>query len=118
MNAVGMVTAAALLLGGAALAGDPFALPQRPSTWVAVAYVGVVGSVVVFVVYLIVARIWSASRAAYLFVVTPVVTVFLSAWLDDEPIGSGLVAGGLLVLAGVYIGALRPGPAAPAPAAP
>jgi drug/metabolite transporter (DMT)-like permease len=41
-------------------------------------------------------------------VVTPVVTVRLSAWLDDEPITTGLVVGGLLVLAGVYIGALRP----------
>jgi drug/metabolite transporter (DMT)-like permease len=34
--------------------------------------------------------------------------VLLSAWLDDEPIGLGLVLGGSLVLAGVYIGALRP----------
>jgi hypothetical protein len=34
--------------------------------------------------------------------------VLLSAWIDDEPIGAGLVLGGLLVLAGVYVGALRP----------
>ena len=42
-----------------------------------------------------------------LVVLVPVVTVALSAWLDDEPVGSGLVLGGLLVLAGVYVGALR-----------
>jgi hypothetical protein len=41
-------------------------------------------------------------------VLIPVVTVLLSAWIDDEPIGAGLVLGGLLVLAGVYAGALRP----------
>jgi drug/metabolite transporter (DMT)-like permease len=35
-------------------------------------------------------------------------TVALSAWLDDEPLTTGLVLGGLLVLAGVYVGALRP----------
>lgn len=33
-------------------------------------------------------------------------TVVLSAWLDDEPVGSGFVLGGLLVLVGVYFGAL------------
>ena len=31
----------------------------------------------------------------------------LSAWIDDEPIGAGLVVGGAMVLAGVYVGALR-----------
>jgi hypothetical protein len=40
----------------------------------------------------------------------PFVTVMLSAWLDSEPVGVGLVLGGLLVLAGVYVGALRPAP--------
>jgi drug/metabolite transporter (DMT)-like permease len=51
---------------------------------------------------------WSASRTAYVFVLIPFVTVVLSAWLDDEPIGTGLVFGGALVLAGVYVGALGP----------
>lgn len=32
----------------------------------------------------------------------------LSAWLDDEPLGPGFALGGGLVLAGVYVGALRP----------
>jgi hypothetical protein len=31
-----------------------------------------------------------------------------STWLDDEPVDGPLALGGLLVLAGVYIGALRP----------
>jgi drug/metabolite transporter (DMT)-like permease len=61
----------------------------------------------VFVLYVLVARLWSPSRAAYSFVLIPVVTVLLSAWIDDEPVGAGLVAGGALVLAGVYVGALR-----------
>ncbi len=37
----------------------------------------------------------------------PIFTVLFSAWLDDEPVGVELILGGLLVLAGVYIGALR-----------
>jgi drug/metabolite transporter (DMT)-like permease len=60
----------------------------------------------------VVLRYWAASRAAYEFVLIPVVTVALSAWLDDEPVGMGLGFGGLLVLTGVYVGALRPARAA------
>jgi drug/metabolite transporter (DMT)-like permease len=46
-------------------------------------------------------------------VLIPFVTVLLSAWLDQEPLGVGLLLGGLLVLAGVYVGALRPTPSLP-----
>src|SRR5262245_2134740 len=65
--------------------------------------------VVVFSLYIVVLRYWSASRVAYTFVLVPVVTVVLSAWLDDAPIRTGLLLGGSLVIAGVYVGALRPG---------
>jgi drug/metabolite transporter (DMT)-like permease len=68
----------------------------------------VAGSVLVFVLYLVVLRHWDASRAAYVFVLSPITAVALSAWLDGEPVGPSLVAGGVLVLAGVYLGALRP----------
>jgi drug/metabolite transporter (DMT)-like permease len=107
MNAVGMTAAAALLVTGSAIAAEPLVLPQRVTTWVAIGYVVPVGSVIVFLLYLMVLRHWTASRAAYSFVVIPFVTVLLSAWLDNERVGVGLVIGGLLVLAGVYIGALR-----------
>ena len=108
MNAVGMAAGAALLMIGSLLAGERIELPQREATWAAIAYLVAVGSVVVFVLYVVVLRYWSASRAAYEFVLIPVVTLVLSAWLDDEPIGLGLLLGGLLVLTGVYVGALRP----------
>lgn len=116
MNAVGMTTGAVLLLTGSVLADEPIALPNRTATWAAVAYLVVVGSVLVFVLYLVVLKQWSAPRAAYTFVLIPIVTVILSAWLDNEPIGAGLVLGGAMVLAGVYVGALRPARASPTPA--
>jgi drug/metabolite transporter (DMT)-like permease len=108
LNAVGMATGAVVLIVLSLLVGESIVVPERAETWLALAYLVAVGSGVVFVLYVFVIRYWSASRAAYGFVVTPVVTVLLSAWLDDEPITAGLVFGGLLVLAGVYIGALRP----------
>jgi drug/metabolite transporter (DMT)-like permease len=112
-NAVGMATGAAILVALSLLLKESIVLPERGATWLAVAYMVVLGSGPVFVLYLVVVRLWSASRAAYTFVLIPLVTVLLSAWIDDEPIGAGLVLGGLLVLAGVYVGALRPaaGPA-------
>ena len=106
-NAVGMATGAAVLVVLSALAGESWVVPEDRETWAALAYLVVVGSVVVFGLYVFVLRHWSASRAAYLFAITPVVTVLLSVWLDDEPVGGELVAGGLLVLVGVYVGALR-----------
>ena len=112
MNAVGMTAAALALVAVAAAAGDRFELPDRLSTWSGVAYVATFGTIGVFVLYLYVLRRWEASRAAYSFVLIPIVTVALSAWLDDEPVGLGLVLGGVLVLAGVYVGALRRYPAA------
>lgn len=115
MNAVGMAGGSAVLLIGAALAGDSIVLPDRSETWLAVAYLVAIGSVVVFLLYLFVLGRWAASRAAYVFVLIPFVTVLLSAWLDEEPIGPGLIAGGALVLTGVYVGALRPARASAAP---
>lgn len=116
MNAVGMAAGAAVLLAGSALFAEPHVLPQHTATWVALGYVVVIGSVVVFLLYVFVLQHWSASRAAYVMVLIPFVTVVLSAWLDNEPVGGGLVGGGLLVLTGVYIGALRPARASRAPA--
>ena len=105
-----MALGAAILLALSLLARESIVVPERGATWLALAYMVVLGSGPVFVLYVVVVRLWSASRAAYTFVLIPVVTVLLSAWLDDEPIGLGLVLGGSLVLAGVYVGALRPAP--------
>lgn len=117
LNAVGMGTGAAILVLLSLLFGETVTIPEQARTWLALAYMVVIGSGVVFVLYVVVIRLWSASRAAYGFVVTPVVTVLLSAWLDDEPITAALLVGGALVLAGVYVGALRPAAVAEVPAA-
>lgn len=109
MNAVGMTAGAAFLLVASVAAGDRVVFPQRMETWWAIAYLVVIGSVVVFLLYVFVLGHWVATRAAYGFVIIPFVTTLLSVWLDDEPVTIGLVLGGLLVLLGVYVGALRVG---------
>jgi drug/metabolite transporter (DMT)-like permease len=107
VNAVGMSAGAAALVIAAVAAGDTLELPESSATWSAVVYLATLGSIGVFLLYLYVLRRWVASRAAYSFVLIPIVTVLLSAWLDDERVGPGLVLGGALVLVGVYVGALR-----------
>ncbi|MDX6438055.1 MAG: hypothetical protein QOF45_638 [Gaiellaceae bacterium] len=107
MNAIGMAVGASLQLVASLLVREHVSLPQKGSTWLALGYMVALGSVVVYILYIAVLGRWDASRAAYSFVVIPLVTVGFSLWLDDEPLRLGLVAGGLMILAGVYIGALR-----------
>jgi len=107
LNAVGMVVGALVLIIASILFGEMWILPKRIETWIALAYVVIIGSVAVFLLHVFVARNWTASRASYVMVTIPIVTIMLSAWLDHEPVTTGLLFGGFLVLVGVYIGALR-----------
>lgn len=115
LNAVGMAVGATFLALLTFVAGSEITVPNEPETWVALAYMVVVGSGVVFTLYVIVLRYWEASRANYTFVLIPVFTVVFSIWLLDEHVSMVFVIGGVLVLVGVYIGALRQTPA-PKPA--
>jgi drug/metabolite transporter (DMT)-like permease len=117
MNTVGTVTAAVILIPICFLVGESPELPHRAATWAAVAYTISVGSMLMFMLYLFVLGRWAASRTAYVFVLSPFLTVLLSAWLDDEPVGWSLFLGGAVIVVGVYIGALRPRPI-PVPAVP
>jgi drug/metabolite transporter (DMT)-like permease len=71
------------------------------------AYLVIAGSIGVFWLYVFVLRGWTASAASYQLVLIPLVTVVVSAWLQDERITPAFAAGSFLVLVGVYIGALR-----------
>jgi len=109
MNAVGMTVGAGLLLAVSALHGDTWTLPRHTDTRIALAYTVLGGSVAAFLLYVLALRHWPASRTSYQAVMLPFITVALSTWLDDEPIGFGLLVGGPLILLGVYLGAIRPG---------
>jgi drug/metabolite transporter (DMT)-like permease len=107
LNTVGMAASVPVLLVASVLRDETIVLPSLPETWVAIAYVAAIGSVVVFLLQVFVVQHWSASRTSYVMVLIPIVTVAMSAWLDQEPITFGLLIGGTLILLGVYFGALR-----------
>jgi drug/metabolite transporter (DMT)-like permease len=105
-NAIAMSVGAVSLLAASAIARERWKLPAKPSTIWAVSYLVILGSVFVFALYLYVLKNWTATAASYEFVVIPLVTVIAAALLTHERITLTIVLGGLIVLAGVYVGAL------------
>jgi drug/metabolite transporter (DMT)-like permease len=104
-NAIAMLTGAGILALLSLVAGEDWVLPTQTATWVAIGYLVVFGSVLMFALYLFTLARWTASAVSYLTLLLPLVTVSLAAVLTREPISSSLVVGGLIILAGVYVGA-------------
>jgi len=116
-NTIGVGVGAAVLLPLSLLRGEEWSLSAAGDSWLAMAYLVLLGSVGVFGLFVYVLNHWPASRASYQFVLMPIVAALGAALILDEPIGVSLVIGGAIVLAGVYVGALGSKPA-PIPAAP
>jgi len=108
MNTVGMLTGTLILLGLSLLYGESAVVPNKMGTWIAQIYLITLGSVGVFGLILFLLKRWTASGVSYQTVLSPIVTIGLSAWLLEEPLTSGLFVGCIFVIAGVYIGALAP----------
>ena len=113
INAVAMTVGALGLLGLSAAVGEQWALPRQPEVVWSLVYLVTLGSVGLFVLILLVVRRWTASATSYAFVLFPVVTLALGAWLADEPVTIDSLVGTALVMAGVWFGALSPGPRRP-----
>ncbi|MGH3024390.1 MAG: DMT family transporter [Gaiellaceae bacterium] len=107
MNAVAMFVGTVVLLALTTIFDEAYVLPESGSAWAAQAYLVIAGSIGVFWLYVFVLRGWTASAASYQMVLIPLVTVAVSAWLHDERITPAFAAGSVLVLAGVYVGAIR-----------
>jgi drug/metabolite transporter (DMT)-like permease len=107
MNAVAMGVGSLLLLALSLVTGESWVVPVRAATWTALLYLILLGSVGLFVLYLLILKSWSASRTSYAFVLFPVVASLLGLWLEGDPITVALALGGAVVLVGVYVGALR-----------
>ncbi|MFH1184051.1 MAG: EamA family transporter [Chloroflexota bacterium] len=104
-NALGMAVGSAILLLTSRLFGESWRLPVLPATWLSTGYLVLVGSVIVFYLFVYVVRRWTASASAYQAVLMPFVTVLLAGWLAGEIVNGAFLLGGALVLVGVWIGA-------------
>jgi drug/metabolite transporter (DMT)-like permease len=108
-NAVGMAFGAPMLLVISLVAGETWVVPTRSDTIVAVGYLVVLGSVGLFVLTLLVVRLWTASASAYMFVLFPVGAMLFDAWLHGVPLTLRGVSGAVVVMASVWFGAMSPG---------
>ena len=98
------------LVAASLLAREEWRLPATPATWAAFGYLTLIGSVVVFYLYVFVLGRWTASTTSYSFLLIPAATVIIAAWLAGEAITLAFVLGGIIVLAGVWLGAIRRSP--------
>lgn len=106
-NVVGMGIAAILLLILSIFTGESRNLPSLPSTWLALGWL-ILSSIVGFVIVVWLLSRWSATATSYIGVLTPLVTVITASLLAGETPTLTFLAGSLLVLLGVYVGALAP----------
>ena len=107
-NAVAMTVGTVMIAIVSLLAGEAWVLPTSAGMWWAFGYLVIGASVLPFLLFLYVLGRWSASATSYGFVLVPLVTVVLATSLAGERITWLFVLGGLLVLAGVWFGALMP----------
>jgi drug/metabolite transporter (DMT)-like permease len=105
-NAVAMTAGSVILFLMSLIFGETPAIPPRAATWISLAYLILFGSCVVFILNLFVLKRWTASATSYQFVLLPFVTITASALLAQERLSLVLLAEAVLVIAGVYIGAI------------
>ena len=113
INAIGMLVAFVILLPLSRIAGDAWQLPTRTSTWVALLYLIVFGSVVAFSLVVYALRRLPASIVAYTTLLFPLVGVTVATVLTGERFSPSFVIGGAVMVLGVYLGAFRRSRAVP-----
>ena len=105
-NAVGMAVGAAALGIASLLFREAWVIPQTARTWTVLAYLSIMGSVGLFTLFLFVIKRWTASATVYALTLMPVVAVTLGILVAGEQFSPEILAGGVLVILGVYVGAL------------
>lgn len=104
-NAVAMTSGALLLLALTIVSGEPIVIPGGQQAVMALIYLVILGTVLLFGAYVYALTRWTASAVSYSTLLMPLVAVPTAAILTGEPITPLLVIGGAIMLAGVYVGA-------------
>lgn len=106
-NAVAMLTGGGIHALLSLLAAEPWTVPTQTGSLVAIGYLVVFGSVVMFWLYVFALERWTASAVSYTTLLLPLVTIVLAAALFGERISASFLAGGAIILVGVYVGAFH-----------
>ena len=85
------------------LVESPLVLPQRPLTWVALIWLGVIGSCIAYLLYYYLIHAIGPTRATMVTYTFPLIGVVLGVVFLNELLDFNLVLGGGLVLASIII---------------
>jgi drug/metabolite transporter (DMT)-like permease len=105
-NGIGMTVGAALLFLASIGFRENWVLPESGRTWLVLTWLVVAGSVGLFGLFVFVIKRWTATASAYALTLMPVIAVATGSLIANEAITAEIIVGGLLVLLGVYVGAL------------
>lgn len=100
------VALAAMLEGTGPGVIDP---PPTPAAWLAVAWVGVLGSGVAYLLFFGIMRAWGATRTTLVTYALPVMGIALGVIVLDERLHPEELAGAALVLVGLVLASSRRG---------
>ncbi|HLE47451.1 MAG TPA: EamA family transporter [Candidatus Thermoplasmatota archaeon] len=106
-NAVAMAVGTGLLFVASLVAGETHALPSNVRVGSALVYLVLVGSIAMFTLFLFVLHRWTVSATSYQAVLSPIVTILVASQLVGESVTWMFAAGAAIVLAAVYVGAVR-----------
>ena len=101
LNAPAMFVGAIVLTVVALATGERFDLPRDASTWGAVLYLALAGSVLTFLVYFSLLKTWSVTSLSFISVFTPAIALLLGFVFLEEYPTFWTAAGAALILAGV-----------------
>ena len=102
-NAYGMIYGGVLLAIIAFIIGKKFNFDFSTKYVSSLLYLAIFGSVLAFNAYLKLMSLWGPGKAAYIVLVTPIIAIIISAFLEDYHITSYTIGGAGLVLFGNYI---------------
>ena len=103
-NAIGMGIGSIMLFTASMLMGEGMNMPSQPTTWIALVYLIIFGSILTFVLAFVVVKYWKATVASYQLLLMPFVTMISSSIMIGERLNLLILIGGILVLLGVYVG--------------
>jgi len=106
MNVLGTAAGTLLLAISSLIVGEQWVLPHENTTSIAVGWLVIAGSVGLFQLWLFVIKRWTASATVYAITGMPVIAALLGIVILDQPITMEVLAGGSLVIAAVYVGAI------------
>lgn len=101
--AVTVIIADVMLWTAVSAVETPVQVPKLPMTWLAVVWLGILGSAVAFLLYFYLIQTVGATRATMVTYLMPVVGVILGVRFLNERLDGALVVGMLFVVLGIVI---------------